>query len=206
MNSPITVVVVDDDLLVRRHVQQLLGRRRDLRVAGTFGNGREALNAMAGDPPDIALVDILMPAMGGPELTTLIRKHHPSVHVLAFTSLADDQSLSDMLNAGAAGVVHKEASIDVVADALRATCAGLSVFSSRFNQQLKRPQLDSALSDTETLILRLISRGMSNEQIGLQVGLSPNTVKYHLNKLCEKLGTHNRVTLAVAAVRLGIDR
>ncbi|MFT3862135.1 response regulator [Micropruina sp.] len=205
MRAFITVMIVDDDLLVRRTVQQLLREHPDMRVLATFANGHDALAALSTSQPDIMLVDMAMPYLSGGELTRMIKKDYPEIHILAYTSLSDQQSVADMLTAGAAGVVYKEASIDAVADAIRATCAGLAVLSPRFSQKLKRPYVDTPLSDTEVEILRLLTRGMSNEQISTQVRLSANTVKYHLNRLCEKLGAHNRVTLAVAATRLGVD-
>jgi DNA-binding NarL/FixJ family response regulator len=204
LNPRITVMLVDDDLLVRTTASDLLGRHRDLAVIGVFADGHDALLAAATSPPDVMVVDISMPAMSGSELTRRVREQHPATHVLAYTSLADEQSLSEMLNAGAAGVVYKEASVGSVADAIRATHVGLSVLSPRFSSRLARPELEEPLTDTETDILRLVSRGMTNEQIGDHINLSPSTVKYHITKLTERLGANNRVTLAVAAVHLGL--
>ncbi len=206
VRAPITVMLVDDDLLVRRIVLELLTRHPDIRVAGVFGCGRDALEAAIADPPGVMVVDIAMPGMDGAELTRLVLAERPQVRILAYTSFADEQSLSNMLNAGASGVVYKEASVSAVADAIRATSAGLSVLSPRFSNRLARPETDQSLTDMEVQILRLISRGMTNEQIGAVVSLSPSTIKYHITKLAETLGASNRVTLAVAAVRLGLDR
>lgn len=206
VRTPITVMLVDDDLMVRNIVRELLARHRDLRLTGVFENGRAALAAATMDPPDVMVVDISMPVMNGADLTRLVLAEHSGIRILAYTSLADEQTLSDMLNAGAAGVVYKEASVDAVADAIRATHAGLSVLSPRFSSRLARPETDRPLTETEVEILRLVSRGMTNEQIGSQIQLSPSTIKYHITKLGEKLGADNRVTLAVAAVRLGLDR
>lgn len=204
VRSPITVMVVDDDLFVRQSVSELLGVHRDLRLTGVHASERQALSAALSQPPDVMVVDIAMPGMGGVELTRRLREQIPGIRVLAYTSLAGEQSLSDMLNAGAAGVVYKESSIAAVADAIRATAAGLSVLSPRFSSRLARPQLDVPLSSFEVEILQLISRGLSNEQIGAAVSLSPWTIKYHVAKLMEKLGATSRVTLAVAAVQLGL--
>lgn len=123
---------------------------------------------------------------------------------LPYTSLADERSVSEMLSAGAAGVIYKEASISALADAIRATHSGLSVLSPRFSKSLAHLPLEESLSDTEVKILRLVSQGLTNEQIAPLVYLSPSTVKYHLARLSTKLGGRNRVTLAVAAVQLGL--
>lgn len=204
VRSPIDVMVVDDDLLVRTTVARMLALQRDLRVIGVFGGGHAALAAAADHPPDVMVVDISMPTMSGAELTRLARERHPGTKFLAYTSMADEQSIGGMLNAGAAGVVYKDASVGALADAIRATHSGLSVLSPRFSNRLARSQPDEPLSETETEIMRLVSRGMTNEQIGSLVNLSPSTVKYHIARLSEKLGAHNRVTLAVAAVHLGL--
>lgn len=200
----IKVVVVDDDLLVRTMVGQLLATHRDIQVVGNFGTGAEALNAVSLDPPDVMIVDIAMPTMTGPELVRAVRAINSDVKFLVYTSVPDEQALSDVLSAGAGGVVYKDASVGALADAIRATCAGLSVLSPRFSNRLVRPRTDDPLSGTEVEILRLVARGMTNEQIGPKVGLRPSTVKYHISRLSEKLGVHNRVTLAVAAVHLGL--
>lgn len=204
VNAPITVMIVDDDLMVRTMLLRLLSPRRDLQVIGVFADGFAALKAAAEREPDIMVVDISMPAMSGQELTERAVKLFPGTKFLAFTSLADEQSISGMLHAGAAGVVYKEAPISALADAIRATYSGLSVLSPRFSRELARPRSDETFSETEMSILHLVSRGMTNEQIGSLVGLSPSTVKYHISRLSDRLGANNRVTLAVEAVHLGL--
>lgn len=199
-----TVMIVDDDLLVRTTVCHLLTGCRGIRIVAVFSNGSEALAALGHSAPDVMLVDIAMPGMNGAELTRLIRSRHPQTRVLAYTSLASQDTLSDMLNAGAAGVVYKEASVGALAHAIRTVHGGLSVFSPRYSARLARPELDKPLTPTETDILSLLSKGLSNEQISELVHLSPSTVKYHITKLTDKLGATNRVTLAVAAIRLGL--
>lgn len=205
VNAQIKVMIVDDDLIARRTLADLLSGHPDIDVIGVYGSGQEALTATHRQPPDLLLADVSMPGMGGAELTRLIRGKHPRIHVLACTSLADEQSISDMLNAGAAGVVYKDSSVGAVADAIRATVAGLSVLSPRFSRRLARPELDEPLTPTEINVLHFLSRGWTNEQIGAEIELSASAVKYHIAKLTERLGANNRVTLAVAAVRLGFD-
>lgn len=204
VTGPITVVIVDDDLLVRTTVARLLSPRRDLQVLGVYGDGGAALDAFRTTTPDVVVVDISMPSMSGQELTQRTRDSFPDVQILAYTSLADEKSISGMLGAGAAGVVYKEAPVSALADAIRATHAGLSVLSPRFTRELARTPSDEPLTETEADILHLVSCGFTNDQIGLEVSLSPSTVKYHIRALSETLGATNRVTLAVAAVRLGL--
>lgn len=204
MRTHVTVMIVDDDLLVRSMVTGLLAERKDLHVLGAFSNGPDALAAATDNSPDVMVVDISMPHMSGIELTTEVRKRLPWTRVLAYTSLADQQSVSAMLCAGASGVVYKEASVKALADAIVTTNSGLAVLSPRFSTSLPVHEPEVQLSATESELLRLVSQGLTNEQIAPLVHLSASTVKYHLSKLSERLGAHNRVALAVTAVRMGL--
>ncbi|MDF1486829.1 response regulator transcription factor [Tessaracoccus caeni] len=197
-------MIVDDDLLVRTMAAMLLEPRNDLHIRGTFSSGPEALAAATDNPPDVMVVDISMPHMSGIELTTQARKRLPETRVLAYTSLADQQSVSAMLRAGASGVVYKEASVGALADAIVTTHSGLAVLSPCFSKTLPVQEPKEQLSATESELLRLVSQGLTNEQIAPKVCLSASTVKYHLSKLSEKLGARNRVALAVTAVRMGL--
>lgn len=204
LNLPITVMIVDDDHLVCATVARLLGRRRDLRVIEAFTSGFAALDAAVAQPPNVMVVDISMPAMGGRELTLRGRELLAGTRFIAYTSLADERSISGVLQAGAAGVVYKDAPVEALADAIRATHAGLSVLSPRFCREHAQPRPVEDFSETEATVLHLVSLGMTNDQIAQRVGLSASTVKYHIARLSERLGANNRVTLAVAAVQLGL--
>lgn len=203
VTGAISVAFVDDDLIVRTIVGDLLRRHDDLLIVGIYADGRDAWAALETQSVDVVVADISMPNLGGAELTALLRAHHPTTRVLAFTSLADEQSVSSMMRAGASGVVYKEAPVASLADAIRATHAGLSVLSPRFSNRLVRPEAP-ALNGTEQTVLALVSQGMTNEQIARRVHLSADGVKYHVAGLSRKLGVTNRTMLAVAAVELGL--
>jgi DNA-binding NarL/FixJ family response regulator len=196
-------VIVDDDLLVRSMLADLLRSYRDIQIVNTFADGAEALKSVVADPPDVMLVDVSMPeGMGGPELTRLIRERAPSIQILALTSLTDDKTVSAMLRAGALGFLFKDTTYDAVADAIRAARSGLSVLTPQAGNRLAtqvNPDDAPALTDTEAKILKLVAEGLTNDQIAKEVYLSPSTVKYHVGMLTDKLGATNRVTLAVRA-------
>lgn len=202
--TSISVILVDDDLIVQSIATRLLSQHSDIRLQGCYQGAYSALSAMRDEPPDVIVVDISMPGMGGLELTQQVHRERPEIKILAYTSLADQNVVSKMLAAGAVGVVYKEASIDTLADAIRATSSGLSVLSPRFNREIIHPRTDIELSETETKLLGLLSQGMTNEQIAPLLCLHASTVKYHLSRLSVKLGARNRVALAVAAVHLGL--
>ncbi|MFT3861932.1 response regulator [Micropruina sp.] len=201
--APITVAVVDDDLIVRTLVSDLLSQHSDLAIVGVHADGRDAWEALQRRPADVVVADISMPNLDGAQLTALLREHQPTTRVLAFTSLADEQSVSSMLRAGASGVVYKAAPVSSLADAIRATHAGLSVLSPRFSNRLVRPEAP-ALSETEQAVLALVSQGLTNDQIARRVHLTADGVKYHIAGLSRRLNVTNRTMLAVVAVEMGI--
>lgn len=200
----IRVVIVDDDMLVRSMLADLLRSYPDLSITNTYEDGAEALESVLADPPDVMLVDVSMPKMSGPELTRLVREKAPSVQILALTSLTDERTVSEMLHAGALGFLFKDTSYEAVADAIRAARSGLSVLTPKARDRLATSVDNEApeLTEMESRILSLVAEGLTNEKIAQQVYLSPSTVKYHVGMLTEKLGATNRVTLAVRAGEL----
>lgn len=200
----IRVVIVDDDMLVRSMLADLLRSYPDLNITNTYEDGAEALESVLADPPDVMLVDVSMPKMSGPELTRLVREKAPSVQILALTSLTDERTVSEMLHAGALGFLFKDTSYEAVADAIRAARSGLSVLTPKARDRLATSVDNEApeLTEMESRILSLVAEGLTNEKIAQQVYLSPSTVKYHVGMLTEKLGATNRVTLAVRAGEL----
>lgn len=202
------VVIVDDDLFVRSTLAGLLSAAPGIEVVATYDSGIEASAHAAGDRAHVTLVDISMPALGGPETTARLRAECPSTRVLALTSLTDPSAAAAMIAAGALGFLPKDLSVPAMVHAIEAARRGVSVLAGAgaelLGQQappVERPEL----SDTEVAILRLVRDGLTNEQIAGAVYLSPSTVKYHVSALITKLGATNRVTLAIKAHELRLD-
>lgn len=202
------VVIVDDDLFVRSTLAGLLSAAPGIEVVATYDSGIEASAHAAGDRAHVTLVDISMPALGGPETTARLRAECPSTRVLALTSLTDPSAAAAMIAAGALGFLPKDLSVPAMVHAIEAARRGVSVLAGAgaelLGQQappVERPEL----SDTEVAILRLVRDGQTNEQIAGAVYLSPSTVKYHVSALITKLGATNRVTLAIKAHELRLD-
>ncbi len=206
-DSTTRVMIVDDDLYVRSSLGRELSAVSTITVTGTYPDGVTALRQAAADRPHVALVDIAMPVLDGPETTRRLKQASPDLHVLALTSLADRQSAAAMVDAGAIGFLPKDLPVEAIVHALQAARHGVAVLSGPGVELIgdaPRPDLGSFLNDTERGILRLVGRGMTNEQIARQVYLSPSAVKYHVAALMRKLGAANRVILAVRASELGI--
>lgn len=206
--GPIRLIIVDDDLFVRSSLSRLLRRQAQFVVAGSFADGVAAAAAVASDPPHIALVDIRMPIVDGPETARLILAAAPSVRVIALTSLTDEQSAAEMLAAGAIGFLAKDTPVSAMAHAIWSAADGLVVLSSPVSgPALARLSITGRpeLSPVEAQLLRLVCAGRTNEEIGREVYLSASSVKQQVTILMEKLGASNRVTLAVRAAELGLN-
>lgn len=201
------VMIVDDDLFVRTMLSDILGYAQGIEVVGAFEDGAEAVRAAAADPPDVALVDIVMPLLDGPETTRRLRRAAPETQVLALTSLADPEWAAAMLDAGALGFLPKDLPLAAMIHSIEAARYGVAVLAGGAFGLLggrdRKPEIP-ALSETETRILELLLAGRTNNEIAQLVYLSPSTVKHQVSALMEKLGATNRVTLAIRARELGI--
>lgn len=202
------VIIVDDDPFVRTMLANCLGAASGLEVRGAYGSGADAVAALAADRPHVALVDVVMPGMDGPETTRQLRAASPRTQVLALTSLTAPQAAAAMLSAGALGFLPKDIAPEAIIHAVHTARHGIAVLagaSAGLVDRRERSDVGGLLSPTERRILSLIRAGRTTEQIAREVYLSVSTVKYHVKALMEKLGATNRVTLAIRAVELGID-
>jgi DNA-binding NarL/FixJ family response regulator len=204
----IRLIIVDDDLFVRSSLTRMLQREPQLEVVGSFSDGAEAAAVVAANAPDVALIDIRMPTMDGPEVTRRILAAAPSVRVVALTSLTDDQSAAQMLAAGAVGFLAKDTAVSAMVHAIQSAADGLAVFSAPISAtalaKLSVPA-QQTLTSIEAQVLRLVCAGRTNEEIGREVYLSASTVKQQVTALMDKLGASNRVTLAVRAAESGLN-
>jgi DNA-binding NarL/FixJ family response regulator len=200
-------MIVDDDLFVRTLLSDILGHAEGIEVMGAWEDGAAAARAAADDPPDVALVDIVMPLLDGPETTRRLRAASPTTQVLALTSLADPQWAAAMLDAGALGFLPKDLALPAMVHSIQTARYGVAVLAGGAFGLLAGRQAKPeppALNETEIRILELVLAGRTNNEIARQVYLSPSTVKHQVSALMERLGATNRVTLAIRARELGI--
>jgi DNA-binding NarL/FixJ family response regulator len=212
---PVRVFVVDDHTVVRRGLRAYLEMVEDMEVVGEAADGREALEGIAalvaaGRPPDVALMDLVMPGMDGVTATAAINDRYPEMEVVAMTSFTQADLVHGALQAGAAGYLLKDAEADEVASAIRAACRGEVHLDPAIAKQLTRslvapqPQMVSALTDREREVLVLVAQGLSNQQIADSLVISERTARTHVSNILSKLGVASRTQAALLAIREGI--
>jgi DNA-binding NarL/FixJ family response regulator len=211
----IRVLIADDQTLVRAGFRMVVDARDDLSVVGEAADGAEAVALAAELHPDVVLMDVRMPLMDGIEATRRITALDDTAHILILTTFDLDQYVYEALRAGAAGFLLKDAPPEELAAAIRAVAAGESLLAPSVTRRLierfvARPAPPSAnpavlgdLSAREAEVLRLVARGLSNQQIADELVVSTATVKSHVARLLMKLGLHDRTQAVVLAYETG---
>ena len=217
VTNPIRLIVVDDDALFRQVVRAAFARHPTIQVVGEASTTADGLQQVRRLRPQIVLMDLSIPVVGGVEATRLIRLEMPDVEVVVVTVSEDEADLVAALYAGAKGYVLKSGHYDQLVQSVEAIANGHGFLSSemtvKFLEHLRQVPPDAAaapgtppteLSARELEILRLVAEGASNRQIGDQLYLSENTVRTYLTEVLAKLRLENRVQLAMYAIRHGI--
>jgi len=203
--KPIRVLVVDDHEMLRRGLVVFLRSFEDMLLAGEAKNGREALELCQQNPPDVVLMDLMMPEMDGISTTRAIARQFPGVRVIVLTSADDAHHINAALQAGATSYLLKNASTDDLARAIRAAHAGKRTLSPEITETLIQTTTEHpapiSLSERETHVLRLMVAGMNNLEIAAQLSVSRSTVKFHVSSILAKLGVKNRLE----AVKLALE-
>ncbi len=213
----IRVVLADDQAMVREGFSVLLGSHPDIEVAGEAVDGRDAVEQAERLAPDVLLMDIRMPVLGGLEATRLVRALPSAPKVLILTTFDLDEYVYEALRAGASGFLLKTATGRALAEAVRVVAAGDALLSPGVTRRLiaEFSRLGPArptdvrireLTDRETEVLVLLSRGLSNTELAERLVVSEQTVKTHISRLLAKLGLRDRTQAAVFAYESGLVR
>ena len=210
----IRLLIVDDHEMVREGIRSILKDDPELKIVGEAGEGEKALDLIPKLHPDIVLLDIKMPGMDGIEVCRRVRAQYPSVAVIALTTFMEGKLVQECIRAGARGYVLKDVERFQLKQILRTVASGESVIDPKVVSQVV-PELHERTAETEggkvrvdltpqqLSILRLISQGFSNKEIGTQMFLSENTVKSYVQDLLQKMGARNRVDAAMIASKKG---
>lgn len=211
----IKVLVVDDHTIVRDGICALLALVADIEVVGEAANGKEALEEMEKLAPDVVLMDLAMPIMGGLEATRRICREFPRAKVLVLTQYEDREYIFPIIEAGARGFISKVAASSELASGIRAVFGGDSfvspsvakIFIEDYQQRVAgwgTADPYSQLTDREREVLKLLAEGHTTQQIADMLIVTPKTVEGHKTSLMAKLNIHNRTELVKYAIRKGI--
>ena len=204
MPVEITVLLVDDHMLVRRGFRRMLEDETDLRVVGEAGDGHDAVTAAEKLRPMVVVMDFALPSMNGAVAARMILKAHPATAILMLSMHAEASYVRTCLEAGARGYLLKNAMDLELVDAVRRVAAGEKVLDPRLGSWAGTPTTVNPLSTRELEVLQLIVHGKSNKEIAVVLGLSVNTISVHRANIMQELQIHNTAELVVYAIRTGL--
>ncbi|HEU4386395.1 MAG TPA: response regulator transcription factor [Blastocatellia bacterium] len=199
----ISVLVVDDHLVVRLGLKTMIDSQPDMQVVAECGDGSQALELFREKKPDVTIMELRIPGMNGAEVTQSIRAEYPKARILMLSSYSGDEDIHRALQAGARGYLLKDTAPDEILNAIRAVYAGQHYVPARVMERVAG-RIQSSLTNRELEILSLIVKGLSNREIGGVLRISEGTVKNHILNILSKMGVHDRTQAAIAAVQRGI--
>jgi len=209
----ISVLIVDDHAVVREGLRNFLEIQDDIEITGEAENGLEALEKISLNPPDIVLMDLVMPSMDGIEATRQINAATSTTKVIVLTSFSEDDQVFSAIKAGATGYLLKDVSPTDLIEAIRATHQGESqlhpdIVNKLMQEFADRPaepnSIHSNMTERELEVLGLIARGMSNREIAQSLIISEKTVKAHVGNILSKLHLKDRTQAAIYAHENGL--
>ena len=212
MTDTIRVLIVDDHAIVRQGLKSLIGYQEGMEVVGEAADGLQAVEQARSLQPDVILLDLVMPHMGGLEAIAQIKRDHPDARILVLTSFAKDDQVLPAIKAGALGYHLKDSSPDELVQAIRQVHRGESslhpLIARRVLQELSRPSerplTPDPLTPREVEVLRLVAQGLENREIAEKLVISEATVRTHVSNIMSKLHLASRTQAALYALQEGL--
>jgi two-component system NarL family response regulator len=202
--NPIRLLIADDHLVIRMGLRSMIDTQPGMVVVAEAANGREAIELFREHKPDVTLMDLRMPIMGGVEATIAIREEFPDARVIVLTTYDGDENIYRALRAGAMAYLLKDIPRGEFLDDVRAVYSGQYCIPPAVAARLAQRLPYSELSSREMEVLKLIVEGLSNKEIGSALTISESTVKNHVNSILAKLRVSDRTHAATMALRRGI--
>ena len=211
--KPIRVLIADDHPVVRRGLSSLLNITTDMELAGEAVDGVEAVDKARLLKPDIILLDLMMPRKGGLEAISEIKQENPDARILVLTSFADDDKVFPAIKAGALGYLLKDSPPEMLLQAIHDVYRGASSLHPTIARKLIRelnqpppdlPPTEEPLTRREMEVLRLVARGLSNQEIATELVISEGTVRIHVSNILGKLHLANRTQATLYALQGGL--
>lgn len=219
-NSKIKVLVAEDQELVRKSLEIILGNQDTIELIGAVSNGQEVIRFIRGNLPDIIIMDIRMPKMDGVTCTRIIKDQYPQVKIIILTTFDDDEYIFKALRDGASGYLLKGISVDELITAIHKVYKGSAMINEDIASKVVNLFADIAksklyievnelgkkdINTTEKKIITLVSQGLSNKEIAGELSLSEGTVRNYLSNILEKLNLRDRTQLAIWAIQSSVQ-
>lgn len=206
MTKRLRVLVAEDHFLARLALTTLIGDEPDLELVGRAETGWQAVALFAKLRPDVTVMDLRMPELDGVAATAALRREHAGARVLVLSNSDAPEDVRRALAAGAAGYLRKDVDGKTLVDAIRRVAAGQSYVPPDLAQRLEEHDDAGQLTRRELDILRLVARGLSNQQLADELGISEGTVRVHMSNIMLKLGVKRRTEAVAVALRRGLVR
>lgn len=201
---PIRILIVDDHPVLHEGIAAMLESEDDMLVAGGAGDAEAGIDAFRALRPDVTLMDLKMPGMGGLKGVRALRAEFPAAKIVMLTTFRGDANARDAIGAGAMGYLLKTALRAELIACIRKVHNGGRYVSTEISADIAAYIGHEALTERELAILELMAEGLENKRIGTRLDISAETVKSHLTRIFEKLGAHNRTEALRIALRRGI--
>jgi DNA-binding NarL/FixJ family response regulator len=202
--NSIRILVVEDHQIVRQGLVALLNVVDGVEVVGQAADGAEAVKQFEACHPDVTLIDLRLPKMGGVEVIQRVRASHANARFIVLTTYDGDEDIYRALQAGARAYLLKGMTVEVLVSTIRSVHAGKSIIPPSIAQKLAERMATEPLTQREHAVLEQIVKGKSNKEIGQALDISEATVKTHINNLLGKLGVEDRTQAATAAIQRGL--
>ncbi|HEY4414853.1 MAG TPA: response regulator transcription factor [Verrucomicrobiae bacterium] len=202
--NEIMVMLVDDHPAFRKGMAALIESEPDLRVVAESGDGSQALEIYRQKKPDVVLMDLRLPGLGGVEAIIAIRKEFPDARVIVLTTFDRDEDIFRAIQSGAKSYLLKDTPEDELAATIRAVHAGREILPGKVAKQLAARRQRADLSQREMEVLQLLTKGRSNKEMAASLFISEDTIKAHLKTLFSKLNVQDRTEAAISAIQHGI--
>jgi DNA-binding NarL/FixJ family response regulator len=203
-NKVIRILTVDDHPVVRNGISGLVTDQADMLVVGEAANGREGIQLFRTHRPDVTLMDLQMPELGGLDAIIAIRDEFPQARIIVLTTYTGDVQIVRALKAGAQGYLLKTSLHKELLDAIRKVHSGKKFLAPELSCEVASHSADDALTPAEISVLRLIADGNANKQIAGQLSISEETVKSRVKNILSKLGANDRTQAVTIALKRGI--
>ena len=204
LTHPIRILIVDDHPIVREGLVAILEEEPDMEIVGEADDGAKAIELFRQHQPDIVLLDLRMPQVGGVEAITTIRADYPNANIIMLTIYDTDEDIYRGLRAGARAYLLKDTPCDEILEVIRTVCNGHRYIPNTIGEKLAARMERPDLSDREYQVLELMVTGKNNREIGSCLNITEHTVRFHISNILSKLGANDRSQGMVIALRQGI--